>query len=84
MRDSVQVSLLKIARDLAGGASLLERELQVTAINLDKMLRELAPIPTWLFLRAVDYVNNVLGDTILAPGALLAEDQSTLDLSIDR
>jgi hypothetical protein len=84
MRHCVQVSLLKIARDMAGGVSLLARELQVAATNLDQMLQERDPVPTWLFLKAVDYVNDVQGNKILAPGALLAEDQSALDLSLDR
>jgi hypothetical protein len=69
---------------MAGGVSLLARELQLPAITLDDMLQGRAPVPTWLFLRAVDYVNDVQGNKILAPGALLAEDRSSFDLSLDR
>jgi hypothetical protein len=59
MHVSVQAALLRRARDLAGGVSLLAKALQVSAYDLDDMLHAKAAIPTWLFLRAVDYVNDV-------------------------
>jgi hypothetical protein len=58
MHISVQAGLLRRARDLAGGVSLLARALQVSADDLDDMLHAKTPVPTWLFLRAVDYVNE--------------------------
>jgi hypothetical protein len=58
MHISVQAGLLRRARDLAGGVSLLARTLQVSAYDLDDMLHAKTPVPTWLFLRVVDYVNE--------------------------
>jgi hypothetical protein len=69
MHISVQASLLRRARDLAGGVSLLAKALQVSAYDLDDMLHGKAPIPTWLFLRAVDYVNEAEQGSIAAQSA---------------
>jgi hypothetical protein len=69
MHVSVQAALLRRARDLAGGVSLLGRALEVSAYELDDMLHGKTQIPTWLFLRGVDYVNDVEQAGISAPNA---------------
>jgi hypothetical protein len=71
MHVSVQTALLRRARDLAGGVSLLAKALQLSAYELDDMLHAKTPVPTWLFLRAVEYVNEAEQMAIVAPNALL-------------
>jgi hypothetical protein len=81
---SVQAALLRRARDLAGGVSLLARVLQVSANELDDMLHGKTPIPTWLFLRGVDYVNEVEQAGIGAPTVGAANGIAFEDLLVNR
>ena len=55
---SIQQATVRRARELAGGVNALSRALHVTTNDLDEMLAGRAAIPPWLFLRAVDYVNE--------------------------
>jgi hypothetical protein len=55
---SIQQATLYRARDLAGGVSYLSRALLIGANELDEMLHGRMQIPSWIFLRAVDYVNE--------------------------
>ena len=55
---TLQHAALRRARDLAGGVSYLARQLHLTANDLDDMLHEREPIPAWVFLRCVDFVNE--------------------------
>jgi hypothetical protein len=55
---SIQQATLYRARDLAGGVTHLSRALLVGMNELDDMLHDRMQIPNWLFLRAVDYVNE--------------------------
>lgn len=55
---TIQHATLHRARDLAGGVSFLARKLQVPPDELDDMLHGRSAIPSWIFLRAVDYVNE--------------------------
>jgi hypothetical protein len=75
---------LRRARDLAGGVSLLGRVLQVSADALDDMLHGKSPIPTWLFLRAVDYVNDAEQAGISTPNIGAASGIDLDDLSVNR
>ena len=55
---SIQQATMRRARELAGGVNPLSRALHVATNDLDEMLAGRAAIPAWLFLRAVDYVNE--------------------------
>jgi hypothetical protein len=55
---SLQLVALRRARDLAGGVSLLARKMGIGAYMLDDMLHDKEPIPQWVFLRAVDFINE--------------------------
>lgn len=55
---SLQRAVLHRARDLSGGVSNLSKHIQISSNDLDDMLHDRAPIPNWVFLRAVDYVNE--------------------------
>jgi hypothetical protein len=55
---TIQRATLHRARDLAGGVTFLARKLQIPTNEVDDMLHGRAPIPNWVFLRAVDYVNE--------------------------
>lgn len=58
MAKSVQQALLERAFTLAGGVSYLARKLGIGVNSLDAMLKGDEPIPTWVFMRAVDIVNE--------------------------
>jgi hypothetical protein len=57
-KSSLQVAALGRARDLAGGVSYLARKLGIGANALDNMLHEKEPVPSWVFLRAIDFINE--------------------------
>jgi hypothetical protein len=84
MHVSVQAGLLRRARDLAGGVSLLARALQVSANDLDEMLHGKAPVPAWLFLRAVDYVNDLEQAAITTANIGATSDIGFDDLLVNR
>lgn len=54
----VQLAVLRRARDLAGGVTLLARRIRVGANPLDAMLHGHASIPDSVFLRALDFLNE--------------------------
>jgi len=56
---SLQHAALLRARDFAGGVSHLGRKIGIGADSLDAMLHGTVAIPSWLFLRLVDYLNEV-------------------------
>lgn len=58
MRETLQQLALRRARDLAGGVSYLSQKVGVGAHDLDAMLHGAAKIPTWVFLRTVDFIND--------------------------
>jgi len=58
-KESVQQAALRLARDLAGGISFLARHLGLPANDLDAMMHGREKTPTWVFLRAVDFINEV-------------------------
>jgi hypothetical protein len=62
-----QAALLR-ARDLAGGVSYLGRHLGIGAAALDAMLACTEEIPTWVFLRVVDYINDAEASGTTPPG----------------
>lgn len=66
---SIQQATLRRARELAGGVNPLSRALHVATNDLDDLLAGRAAIPPWLFLRAVDYVNehDALQDPFVEP-----------------
>jgi len=57
-KDSLQQATLRRAMTLAGGVSFLSHELGITANDLDAMLQQREPVPHWVFLRAIDYLNE--------------------------
>lgn len=57
-RASVRKETLCRARDLLGGPSALVRAFSVRASDLDQWLHGKADVPAWVFLRAVDLVND--------------------------
>ncbi len=65
---TLQHAALRRARDLAGGVSYLAKHLHLTANDLDDMLHGREPIPTWVFLRAVDFVNEAESRGAPPPG----------------
>ena len=44
---------------MAGGVTFLSHAVNVTAKDLDDFLHGREPIPEWLFLRVLDYLNEV-------------------------
>ncbi len=52
------MATLKRARQMAGGTPELGRALGIGRTSLEAMLLEREAIPTWLFLRIVDYIND--------------------------
>jgi hypothetical protein len=58
LKDSIQPAALRRAMTLAGGVSFLSHKLGITANDLDAMLQHREPVPHWVFLRAVDYLNE--------------------------
>jgi hypothetical protein len=67
-KSSLQVAALKRARDLAGGVSYLARKLGIGANSLDDMLHDKEPVPSWVFLRAVDFINEAETSGVTPPG----------------
>jgi hypothetical protein len=65
---SVQRALLELARDYAGGVSYLARKLEVGFHSLDAMLVGNEEIPEWVFVRAVEYVNQRQAEGTPPPG----------------
>lgn len=59
MVQSVYLAALKRARDYAGGASGLSKRIGLSADTLDAMLHEHESIPGWVFIRVLDYINDV-------------------------
>ncbi len=62
-KPSVQVATLERARDLAGGVTYLAAHLEVGVDKVESMLQQKEVVPTWLFLRAVDFLNERSGTT---------------------
>lgn len=58
MSKTLQVAALEFARDLAGGVSYLARRLGLNSGTVDSMLYGEAEIPTWVFLRTVEFINE--------------------------
>jgi hypothetical protein len=67
-KSSIQVAALRRARDLAGGVSYLARKLGIGANALDDMLHDKEPVPSWVFLRAVDFINEAATSGATPPG----------------
>jgi hypothetical protein len=67
-RESIQQATLEHARDLAGGVTFLARKLGVGVHSLDAMLVGNEEIPGWVFLRAVDYINDPQMADAVPPG----------------
>jgi hypothetical protein len=65
---SIQVASLSRARDLAGGVSYLARKLGVGANSLDAMLVGREEMPFWVFLRAIDFINDAEMSGSVPPG----------------
>jgi hypothetical protein len=61
MSVNVQIATLKRALELAPDTESLERALGLGSRRLDAMLEGHEPIPTWVFLRAVDFINEKAG-----------------------
>lgn len=59
MVQSVYLAALKRARDYAGGVSALSKRIGLSADALDSMLHERESIPGWVFIRVLDYINDV-------------------------
>ncbi len=68
MKESLQQVALRRARDLAGGVSYLSHKLGVSAHDLDAMMHGTEGIPTWVFLRAVDFINEAESQNTPPPG----------------
>jgi hypothetical protein len=67
-RRSLQIVALERARDLAGGVSYLARRLGVGVNALDDMVHGKEPVPSWIFLRAVDFINDAETRGATPPG----------------
>jgi hypothetical protein len=67
-KSSLQVAALKRARDLAGGVSYLARKLGIGVNSLDDMLHDKEPVPSWVFVRAVDFINEAETTGATPPG----------------
>ena len=63
--EPTRLASLNRARDLAGGVSVLGKELSLSPSVLDAMIHDKAPIPSWLFLKVIDYIERKEKD----PGA---------------
>ncbi len=68
LKETLQQVALRRARDLAGGVSYLSHRLGVSAHDLDAMMHGTEQIPTWVFLRAVDFINEAEGQKTPPPG----------------
>ncbi len=67
-KTTLQVAALKRARDLAGGVTYLARKLGIDSNSLDDMIQEKDGIPQWIFLRAVDFINETEMTGTIPPG----------------
>jgi len=56
--ESVQLATLRRAFELAGSSFALARALGLGASSLMAMLAGDEAVPTWVFLRAADYINE--------------------------
>jgi hypothetical protein len=68
VKESVYQATLRRARDLAGGVSYLARSLGIGVYALDAMIQGAETVPTWVFVRAVDYINEVEARSTPPPG----------------
>lgn len=58
MSQTIQVAALELANTLAGGVWNLARIVGLNADSVDRMLWGRDPVPTWVFLRVVDFINE--------------------------
>lgn len=58
MSQGIQVAALELANTLAGGVSNLARRIGLDADTLDRMLWGREPVPTWVFLRVAEYIEE--------------------------
>jgi hypothetical protein len=68
MAQGIQVAALELANTLAGGVSNLARKVGLNADTVDRMLWGREPVPTWVFLRVVDYINEARQSGATPPG----------------
>ena len=68
LKETLHQVVLRRARDLAGGVSYLSLRLGVSAHDLDAMMPGKDIVPMWLFLRAVDFINEAESQKTLPPG----------------
>ena len=66
-KESIQQACLRHARDLAGGYSRLSHAINVRAVDLQAMVEGREAIPTWAFLRAIDFMNDLARHEKLPP-----------------
>lgn len=59
-RNTVQYAALAQALKFAGGPEGLAAKLQVPAGFIETLLKGAEPIPQWVFLKIVDYINEQL------------------------
>jgi hypothetical protein len=64
----VRIAALKRARDLAGGVSYLARRIGIGADTLDEMLHGTEDIVSWVFLRAIDFIQDAEAANAVPPG----------------
>ena len=67
-KKSLQRAALHVARDLAGGVTYLARKLGVGVNSLDEMLHGKTEVASWVFLRAVDFINEERDESYIPPG----------------
>jgi hypothetical protein len=58
MSQTIQLAALELANTLAGGVSNLARRIGLHADTVDRMLWGREPIPTWVFLRVAEYIDE--------------------------
>lgn len=68
MKETLQQVALRRARDYAGGVSYLSHKLSISAHDLDAMLCGNERIPMWVFLRAIDFLNEAESRDTPPPG----------------
>jgi hypothetical protein len=64
----IRIAVLKRARDLAGGVSYLARHVGIGAGALDMMLHGIEETPAWVFLRAMDFIQDAEAAHAVPPG----------------
>lgn len=67
-KDPVRIAALKRARDLAGGVSYLARRLGVGVDSLDAMIQGREEMPAWVFIHAVDFIQQADEAGAVPPG----------------